>query len=204
MADLFEFMGEFWIVQVSGLIPIGRELIDRETFLKVYQGYVTALKEGKELEDTRIRSYFSGVLTISPESLYTVKVKEDVCLVKVQHPVIQMQAHRFDYSLADNTFRSMVMGSSTIPWGIQFSYPHLCQDENFQVFTVREGTQFPNTSLFKKLQQWVRMHTIATPFEVEGKKINVPIRLGKKCLSWINSYSHLQAKGLKVTNKLDR
>jgi hypothetical protein len=48
------------------------------------------------------------------------------------------------------------------------------------------------------MQQWVRSHTIATPFEVEGKKVNVPIRLGKECLSRINSHPQLQAKGLRV------
>lgn len=196
--SLFEALEQFWIVQVSGLIPIGQEIISHEDFLEVYRHYLTALQKGETATDSRVRPYFSAVLTTFPEALYVVKVNEKQCLVKVQQPVIQLQAHRFDYSFADETFRSMVMGSDSIAWGIQFSYPHLYQDDNMQVMTVREGPQFPNTSLFKKLQQWVRGNTIATPFEVEGKKVNVPIRLGKKCLNWINTHPQLQAKGLRV------
>jgi hypothetical protein len=66
--------------------------------------------------------------------------------------------------------------------------------------TVRETPQFPNTTLFKRLQQWVRSHTIATPFEVEGKKINVPIRIGKRCLNWIHVHPQLRAKGIRVNH----
>ena len=178
--------------------PIGQEIISQKAFLDVYQHYIDAIKKGENPTDPRVRPYFSAVFTTSLESLYAVKVNEDKCLVKVQQPVVQLQAHRFDYSLADGTFRSMVMGSDSIQWGIQYSYPHLYQDENFQVLTVRDGPQFPNTSLFKKLQQWVRSQTIATPFEVDGKRVNVPIRLGKQCLSWINTHFQLRAKALRV------
>jgi hypothetical protein len=52
--------------------------------------------------------------------------------------------------------------------------------------------------LFKKLQKWVRTETTATSFDVQGKKINVPIRLGKKCRSWANSIPQLVETGLKV------
>ena len=198
MRSLLAVLGQFWIVQVSGVIPIGQEIIAQEVFLEVYQHYLTALKRGGNPEDSRVRPYFSAVLTTFLEALYAVEINEGNYLVKVQQPVLQLQAHRFDYSTADETFRSMVMGANSIPWGIQFSYPHLYQDENLQVLTVREDAQFPNTALFKRLQQWVRANTIATPFEVEGKKTNVPIRLGKQCLGWINTLPQLQAKGLRV------
>lgn len=187
MRALLAALGQFWIVQISGVIPIGQEIIAHETFLEVYYHYIHALKKGENAADPRVRLYFSTVFTTFLEALYAVQVNEKHYLVKVQQPVLQLQAHRFDYSSVDGTFRSMVMGTNAIPWGIQFSYPHLYQDENLQVLTVREGVQFPNTVLFKRLQQWVRANTIATPFEVEGKRINVPIRLGKQCLSWINT-----------------
>lgn len=198
MRELFAALGEFWIVQTSGLVTIGEEVIDHELFLEVYRNYLLALKTGVENQDFRVRPYFSSVWTTFPQSLYAVNVNDKQRLVKVQKPVIQLQAHRFDYSFADGTFRSMVMGSESVLWGIQFSYPHLYQDENLQVLTVREGELFPNSALFKKIQQWSRAFTVATPFEVEGKKVNVPIRLGKECMPWINSHPQLQAKGLRV------
>lgn len=198
MCTLLNALGQFWMVQTSGLIAIEEEVISQKAFLDVYQLYISSLKKGEEIRDPRIRPYFSSVWTTFLDALYAVKVNEKQCLVKVQRPVVQLQAHRFDYASADDSFRSMVMGQDSISWGIQFSYPHLYQDANLQVLTVRESPQFPNTTLFKKMQQWVRSHTIATPFEVEGKKVNVPIRLGKECLTWINSHPQLQARGLRV------
>jgi len=199
MAGLVAALDTFWMVQTSGLISIGEEVISQTDFLEVYQSYLSALKSGGESQDPRVRPYFSSVWTTAPDTLYAVNVNDRQRLVKVQRPVVQLQAHRFDYSYADGTFRSMVMGSGSVLWGIQFSYPHLYQDEAVQVLTVREEPAFPNTALFKKIRQWSREHTIATPFEVEGKKVNVPIRLGKQCLQWINFYPQLQAKGLRVS-----
>lgn len=198
MRMLMGSLEPFWMVQISGLMPIGQEIISKEAFLEVYEHYLLTLKNGENPSDPRLRPYFSSVWTTFPEALYAVKVNEKQSLVKILRPVVQLQAHRCDYSFADNTFRTMVMGIDSISWGIQFSYPHLYQDENLQVLTVREEPRFPNTYLFKKMQQWVRLHTIPTPFEVAGKKVNVPIRLGKNCLNWINLHPHLQAKGIRV------
>lgn len=198
MEALLSELGQFWIVRTSGVIPEGEEVISQGDFLHAYEHYIHALKKGEITQDPRIRLYFSAVWTTFPEALYRVMLNNNQGLVKVVQPVIQLQAHRFDYSFADQTFRSMVMGYDSVSWGIQFSYPHLYQDDDLNVLKVKETSQFPNTALFKKLQQWVRNHTIATPFEVEGKKVNVPIRLGKKCLQWINDHPQLQAKGLRV------
>jgi hypothetical protein len=203
MQSLLVALGQFWIVQVSGVMPLGQEMISQDSFLEVYRHYIEALKKGENPTDSRVRPYFSAIFTTYLDALYAVQVNPGHGLVKVLQPVVQLQAHRFDYSSADGTFRSMVMGNDSIPWGIQFSYPHLYQNENLEVLTVREGAQFPNTSLYKKLQQWVRVHTIATPFEIEGKRVNVPIRLGKQCLTWINTLSQLTVKKLRVFTKFE-
>lgn len=199
MRSLFSFLEHFWIVQVSGLISFGQEVISQESFLEVYCHYITSLQRGENPSDSRVRPYFSAILTNFSQALYAVKVKDQQCLIKVHQPVIQMQAYRFGYSSVDDTFRSMALGYDSIPWGIQFSYPNLYQNDNLQILKVKEGPQFPNTSLFKKLQHWTRINTIATPFEIKGKRVNIPMRLGKKCLNWINqAYPQLQAKGLRI------
>ena len=92
----------------------------------------------------------------------------------------------------------MTFGINSIQWGIQFSFPYLFQNVNMEVIKVREGALFPNASLFKQIQKWMRYHTSPTTFEVEGKEINVPIRLGNKCKTWINFHPQLAAKGLRV------
>lgn len=198
MEDLLDALENFWIVQISGLVPVGQEIIRREEFISAYSSYIAALKRGELPNDHRLRSYFSSVFTVDLNAVYAVKVNPQYSIVKIRTPVVQLQSHRFDYSVADGKFRSMVLGQDSIHWGLQFSYPHLYQDEDFQVFTVREDAHFPNTSLFKKLQRWIRSHTIATPFEVGGKRINVPVRLGKQCVSWINGHPQFSGKHLRV------
>ena len=119
--------------------------------------------------------------------------------------MIQLQAHRFDYSPLDGKFRTMILGYDSVHWGLQFSYPHLFQNEKLEVLTVNESEQFPNSALFKKLQRWVRAHTLATPFEVGGHKVNASIRLGKQCFPWINDHPQLKEKKWKVAtvNKIN-
>lgn len=194
MKDLLDTMGELWIVLTTGVTQKGAGFISKEEFLNCYQAYVEALKTGEMPSDSRIRPYFSAALTCTLDPLYTVPVGESQQLIKVDRPVIQLQQHRFDYSNADGKFRSMVFGMNSILWGIQFSYPQLFQDEHLQVKQVREIAEFPNTAVFKRLQKWVRVNTVATPFIVEGRLINVPIRLGKQCFSWINNHPQLKPK----------
>lgn len=197
MRDLITLLGEFWIVPISGLVSLGDEIINHERFLEHYAVYISALKQGRLPDETDLRLYFSTAWTNTLDALYAVVVKSNQVLVRVAQPVIQLQMHKFDYSQHDETFRSMIFGES-IHWGIQFSFPSLFQDKDLQVFRVREGLQFPNASLFKILQRWLRLNTIATPFKVENKVVNVPMRLGKTCLTWINAHPQFSQKGLSV------
>jgi len=198
MAHLFETLSPFYLVQTSGIIKPREELIEPAVFLSHYQLYIESLKQGQLPEEKIMRQYFSVVMTTDLSSIYTFAIKPDQELVKVQYPVVQLQSHRFDYSVADEKFRSMGLGAQSVLWGIVFSYPQLYQDPNFQVFSTTDQTKFPNTRLFKQIQTWMRRYTIATPFEVNGKITHVPIRLGKKCLEWINYHPQLQAKKLRV------
>ena len=97
MEALLKVLGQFWILQVSGLIPIGQEIIDQKIFLEVYRQYIETLKKGELPTDQTLRSYFSSVFTTVLDALYTVSVNSTSRLVKIQAPVIQLQRHRFDY-----------------------------------------------------------------------------------------------------------
>lgn len=198
MEELMKAMGEFWIFRVSGILQMSEGEISKEEFLDCYFHYIEALKSGQPLTDPRLQSYFSVVFTCSIEALYEVVLPNGQKLIKIGRPVIQLQKHRFNFSEADGKFRSMGMGQESIQWGIQFSYPQLYQDAALLVKEVRGQAEFPNTPLFKRLQKWVRDHTAPTPFMVNGKRINVPIRLGKNCFEWINRHPQLKGKGLTV------
>lgn len=199
MRALLTSLENFWMIKVAGLIPLGQEIFSQEDFLEGYSCYIQSLK-GEPSSVIDWRSLFSSIWTVDLSTVYSVPIDKSKGLVKVARPVVQLQRHRFDYSVADGTFRSQVFGEKSIDWGIQFSYPALYQDANFQILKVRESAEFPNTAFFKHFQRWVRMHTIPTSFEgTHQKRVNLPIRLGRRCLTWINTYPPLVERGLVVT-----
>jgi hypothetical protein len=198
MHDLLTTLSPFWIFNVSSVISVDNGSILMEEFLEVYKMYMTSIKQGQLSKDPFIRSYFSSIWTVTTEALYTVLLPDRQQMIKVEKPVVQLQAHQFDYSTVDGQFRSMVFGPNNISWGVQFSYPQLYQDSLMEIKKVNESPEFPNTAFFRHLQRWVRQRTIPTPFLVAGKQVNVPIRLGRQCLDWINRHPQLSARGLKV------
>ena len=199
MSSLFEALGPFEIFLTGCLCPIGKGFVSHDGFLEQYSRYVEALKAGQLPEEAVFRSYFSSVFTVARDHLFRVLAADNQQIIRVAKPVIQLQMHKMDYSLADGKFRPMVFGMDSIYWGIQFSYPQLYQNPiDKEILQIADRPEFPNTRLFRTLQRWVRHETIPTPFEVSQKKINVPMRLGKNCLSWINHHPQLIRKGLQV------
>jgi hypothetical protein len=99
----------------------------------------------------------------------------------------------------DGKFHSIAQGKETITWGLQFSYPQVFQDPKSKSFSkVTNTLEFPNTALFLAQQKWMRQNTLPTPLIVQGKKINLPVRLGKRCFSWIEKHPHLIEKGFQI------
>jgi hypothetical protein len=203
MRDLFTALGDFEIFQVGMVCGIDDGIISKEKFLEVYEAYLDCLKKGKIPEEKTYRPYFSSIFTTSRDHLFHIVIGNDRHIIRVEKPVLQMQANRISYSPADGKIRPMVFSKDSILWGLQFSYPQLFQDSMTKdVFTVSDTPQFPNTPLYRKLQLFLRQNTIPTPFQVSGDqgdvRINVPMRLGKKCLSWINSHPQLATAGMRV------
>ena len=199
LSALFEAIQPLEIFLAGTIVPSGQGLVTHAEFLKIYSDYIAALKQGQLPDESSFKSYFSGVLTRTREALFAIPVSGNRQLIRIARPVIQMQAHAMDYSAHDDKFRPMVFGLDSITWGVQFSYPQLFMDgRTKEAFAVVQSDEFPNTQLFHQLQRWMRQHTIPTPFLVGDKRINVPMRLGKNCLSWINSHPQLAPKNLKV------
>jgi len=199
MQNLLTAMGEFDIYISGAVTHKGEGHLTKAQFLKIYKKYVASLQEGKLPAESDYRQIFSAVFTQDPEALFSIPVGSDRQLMRIAKPVIQLQPHSLGYSQHDNKFRAMVFGTESILWGLQFSYPQLYQDpKTKEALSVDESPQFPNTSLFKNLQRWIRHHTIPTPFLVEGHKINVPMRLGNRCLSWINTHPQLKKHQIQV------
>ena len=199
IACLFKSLLPFFLYTSGAICPLDKGAISLETFLGYYKEYIETIKMGKIPDQVACRSLFSPVLTASLEALFSIPIGIDRQIIRVSSPVIQLQAHTLDYSSVDKKFHSMVFGNDSISWGIQFSYPQLIQDtETKQVETIKDNPKFVNTALFQAIQKWIRQATIPVPFIVDDRVIHVPIRIGKKCLPWINQHPQLIKKNLKV------
>jgi len=199
MEDLFLALGDFHIYLAGSLCLVGNEEISKNQFLSKYAEYIGNIKSGNIPDEKAYRLFFSSVFSVSNDHLYRVPIDEKRNLIRIAKPILQLQMNKIAYSAADKKFRTMVFSHDSFFWGIQFSYPQLYQDPlTKEVFNVRESDKFPNTTLYNILKKWLRTATIPTPFVVEGVKSNVPMRLGKKCLSWINNHSQLKEKNISV------
>lgn len=184
MKQFIDALGSFWIFHIGG-ISDGKP-IRHGFFVEEYVRIIEALKKGKLPTSEELRRIMAAVFIDDLNALWLQKIQEDKYLTKIGQPVVQVQTHYFTYSSLDQVFRPMSMGVNSIFWGLQFSFPQVYQDPKTMEFCeAKEG------ALFRKIQLWMRENTRATPFIVDGKRINSPIRLGKQCFSWINHHPQL-------------
>ncbi len=183
LKTLFDQLAPFWIFPLTGIVagnPLSPDL-----FIEEYSRWVEGLKRGTSPSDEELKKILACAFTDDLSALWLQPVSKGY-LTKISKPVVQVQAHFFTYSSLDGVFRPMSMGKETIFWGIQFSFPQIHQDAK-----TMELCETEENGLFRKIQLWAREMTRATPFVVEGQKKNVPIRLGKRCFSWIHSHPQL-------------
>lgn len=198
MRLLIEALRPMYFYRTHGLMGANQEGVVHEEFLDAYHYYVASLQAGKLPEEARYRDAFYLSWTKTPEALFKVACPKERQIVKTACPVIQLQKHTFAYSPLDKKFRPMVLGADSLLWGIQFSYPQLFQPAaGGEILDVNDPT-FPNTLAFRTLQRWIRHHTLATPFVVDKVRTQVPIRIGKKCRSWIACHPQLPQHGLTI------
>jgi hypothetical protein len=199
MEDLFRQMEEARIYLVGHVTELEEGVIPKKGFLGLYAEYILQLRNGLVPDSSRFRPYFSSILTLSEDHLFSIKVGENKQLIRVAKPVVQLQLHTLGYSAIERKFRPMIMGKDSIHWGLQFSYPQLYLDPATKnVEKVLGDNRFPNNQLFNAIKKWIREHTVPTPFLVDDQRINVPMRLGKDCFSWINKHPQLQPLGIQV------
>ncbi len=201
MRDLFAALAPFEIFVVSEPVTEQTMMVEKEEFLRAYEGYAETLKAGKLPDESGLRRYFSSIFTVTREALYAMEAGKERLLVKTLKPVLQLQLHHFFVSTIDGKFHPMVLGKDSITWGVQFSYPQLYQHPVTQEFAkVVDSPDFPNTALYQRLAKWLRTNTAPTPFIFQGKRSNEPIRLGRRCFAWIANHPGLVEHGVQIAH----
>lgn len=199
MDSLFSLFTDCFCFPFGSVLPASGECDVRTSFLSAYKAYINTIKSGDKPEPSEIERSFSLGITSDESSLYVMPVGENKALLKLISPVIQISAHFFDYSPVDGKIRSKIKGKETVSWGVLIAFPQLYMDpDTKEVVNTVAKRDLPNAKLFHQVQKWIRSHTLPTPFLTADQKIHAPIRIGKDCLKWVNSYAELDRKGLKV------
>lgn len=172
------------------------------SFLNSYKEYISFLQRGELPLRTMYHGFFSMALSITSDIFYQIDLEDEKRIIKATRPHIQLQPHHMTFSEDTHSLYSMTYSEDSITFGIQLSYPHFFQDpHSHEVLEVDSRDFFPNTQLFNKIRHWIREHTLPTPFLIQGKKVNFPIRLGKNCFPWINRHPQLQSNQLYVNRR---
>jgi hypothetical protein len=200
MKSLFASLGEpLYLFSTLGVAPVNSHEIQIPDFLDEWQRYIDTLKAGLLPTDADYRYFFTAAITKTKSALRALDLANEKEIIIPYEPVLQMQIHRFSYSLADEKFHSMAFGDRSISWGVRISYPQLYQyPATRTVENALDESAFINAGLFTALRSWIRANTQATPFIVQGKKINDPMRISKDCFSWINNHAGLQNSSLTI------
>lgn len=183
----------FEIYPLSGGFALEAFPMKKEKFLEAYRSWIEKLKEGIVPTDDDLRAFNATAWATNPSAIWLQKIPGEKYLARPSEPFLQCQVHHMGYSTVDGEFRPMILSRESIFWGLQFSFPQIYQHpKTGEFFDVEDS------SLFKSVRKWSRERTVATPMIVDGKRVNIPIRLGKQCFSWINKHPQLIAKGLSV------
>lgn len=203
LAEAEEFARLFERLKSFSLHLLGRPAkesclqISPEAFLASIRSWNAKLQSGLAPTMDDCRSVLASALSADPDCLRMQALADGRSIVKIRRPVIQVQAHFFSFSSEEKSFHSMVFGKESLFWGIQFSYPQIFMDSGEP---KKVDGSFANTALFQEIRRWARDETRATPFLVGEEKINVPIRLGKSCFSWIRRHPQLLRCNLGVAD----
>lgn len=196
-AALFQRLGSFGLYLLGTPAAESSLQITPEAFLFAVRGWIGKLQAGFAPSMSDCRTVLAAALTSDPECLWMQELSQGRTLMKIRRPVIQVQAHFFSYSPDEKSFHSMVFGKESIFWGVQFSYPQIFMESGEP---RKVDSSFANSALFQEIRRWSRDETRATPFLIGEERVNVPIRLGKRCFSWIAHHPQLVKYNLGVAD----
>jgi len=189
--EMRAFLKELEPFHLLSSTPIQSEdpfYLSQQDFLNAYSYYISELKEGRVPDPKRYKPYFHLFLTTLLDGVLRREVGSGKEILKISIPTLLVRPICLNLSKVDQSIRVGPLNPEGILWGLQISFPQLMQKAGAADIEPIKPQADPNAMLFKKVRGWIRSHTKPTLFKVNEKEVSVPIRLGKKCLSWINSH----------------
>lgn len=190
LSILMDMLKDFEIYPLSNACLIDEMPMSRKNYLENYKNWIEKIQNGACPTDLDFKPLNATAWTKTADAIWLQEIPKNRFLVKPCAPLIQVQVHHMSYSSVDGMFRSMILSNDRIFWGLQFSYPQIYQDP--KTMEILEAKGSPNYELFQIIRNWSRDYTVATPMIVNQERKNLPIRLGKKCFSWVNAHPQLK------------
>lgn len=186
--DLSEELGKncmFTVGKMTKKIPFLSSVEITDALYKMKKSFISS-----EIDINDLQLITPFALSCKSTSFYQFCVK-DLVNVQILEPVIQVQMHFFRICPINHTFHSMVMAQDSIFWGLQFSFPQIFQN-SLHGCIKQVDKSGENFRLFSFVRKWMRDHTTSTKVSFENKVVPLPIRWGKKCLSWASSHPQIK------------
>lgn len=194
---LLECLSPLFLLKTHKSIEESSFIFDKKDFVKEYTTYISQLKNGKVPEIKSFKKLFHFFLTANLQDLFIKPLSIDKEVLLFNCPLIEVKPICLSISQVDESIRAMPLSPNGILWGLSFSFPQIIQKATTIDIDQIDFQKNVNGIVFKKIRKWIRDHTKATPVMINSKKINIPIRLGKNCFSWINNHPQLD-KNLKI------
>lgn len=198
LKDLFTHCANPILLSMQNLSEDHPFHLDQSSLLQKYDSYISDLKKGMIPQLKEIRTYFYFFLTAHMNDIFMKELSKGKKKLFYNTPLVEFKPICLNLSKVDHTLRVMPLSPSGVLWGLKISFPGMVQKYQSPLIESIDFKQEPNGILFSKIRKWIRDNTRATPFLIGSKKVNLPIRLGKKCLNWINHHPQLIPLRLQV------
>lgn len=191
MQHLLKTCDPFFFISIYDSCPSTPHLMSQAQFLEYYSAYIADLKKG-EIPPSTLLKKFNLMLTPDLTGVYIRTLSNAKTTVAFTVPLIEVKPISLMFSQVDHSIYTSPVHPSGILWGIKISFPQIMQNaQTLETDKIQLHEQITG-KLFKKIKQWTRDYTQATPFIIDDKKVNLPIRLGTQCFRWINNHPQIK------------
>ena len=188
------------LISTHNAAPKTPFLVDKKKLIKVYSSYISELKSGKLPAFDDYKKYFYLMISANLDGVFIRKIGKDKQGLIFNAPLIEVKPICLVVSNVDQSIRPMPVHPDGILWGLRFSFPQIIQDAKTLKSEQIDFQKHPTGNLFKQIRSWIRQNTRATPFIIDSKKVNHPVRLGKNCFEWINNHPQIKKSSICINS----
>lgn len=161
---------ECFSFNISKVLSLEELQCGREYFERAYSEYIDCLDFKKN------RASLSVALTKEKEYISLKEVAEGRYIARSVYPVVQIAPFSFAIS-SEGKILPHAMGISSIPFGLEFSYPAVYRDP--VTLKIENGLKFPSALLWRECKEFFREGFDLLRLNIKGETITTSFRTEK-------------------------